>query len=74
MNNLLLASGGLVTAWYANNMWYALPLIFAVSLVYSATRHEQVGPILAHSLRIGLWIVGFMAIIFVVLWLISWQL
>ena len=74
MNNLLLAAGTLVKSWYANDMWYALPLILAVSLVYSATRHEQVGPILSHALRIGIWIVGFMAIIFVVLWLISWQL
>ena len=68
MDNLLLAT--LVN----NDMWYALPLVVAVSLVYSATRHEQMGPILGHSLRIGVWIVGFMAIVFAVLLLLSWWL
>ena len=27
-----------------------------------------------HALRIGLWIVGVMAILFVVLWFLSWRL
>ncbi|HYW81450.1 MAG TPA: hypothetical protein VE890_17830 [Thermoguttaceae bacterium] len=65
MDNLLLGVAGI------NDMWYTLPLIVAVSLVYSATRHEQVGPILVHALRIGVWIVGFMAVIFAVLTLVS---
>ena len=43
----------------------------AVSLVYSATRHEKVNPILAHALRIGVWIFGFMAVIFAVLAIVS---
>ncbi len=68
MDSLLLAAVGI------NDMWYAVPLIIAVSLVYSATRHEEMGLILGHSLRIGVWIVGFMAVIFAVLLLISWQL
>lgn len=55
-----------------NVLWYAIPLILVVSLVYSATRHELMGPILKHSLRIGAWIVGFMAVVFVVLQLFSW--
>jgi len=46
-----------------NLMWYSLPLIAAISLVYSATRHEAMGPILGHSLRLGLMIGGFMAAI-----------
>ena len=71
MDHLLLAVEG---AGRINDMWYALPLIVAVSLVYSATRHEQMRPILLHALRVGLWIVGFMAAIFVVLWLLSWGL
>lgn len=65
MHNLLLAVQGI------NDFWYALPLVIALSLVYSATRHEQMMPILVHAARVGLWIVGFMAAIFVVLWLIS---
>jgi hypothetical protein len=68
MDHFLLAVAGI------NDMWYALPLVVAVSLVYSATRHEQMGPILVHALRIGLWILGFMAVIFVVLLLLSWGL
>ena len=57
-----------------NTLWYALPLVIAVSLVYSATRHEEVGPILGHALRVGGWIIGFMAIIFAVLVVVSWSL
>lgn len=52
------------------DFWFALPLIVAVSLVYSATRHEQMGPILRHAVRVGIWIVGFMVIVFLILWLI----
>jgi hypothetical protein len=54
-----------------NDLWYALPLVISVSLVYAATRHEQMGPILSHAFRIGAWIVGFMAVIFAVLFLVS---
>ncbi len=67
MDNLLLAATGI------NYMWYAVPLIITVSLVYSATRHEETGSILQHSVRIGGWILGFMAAIFAVLLLVSWQ-
>jgi hypothetical protein len=57
-----------------HDFWYALPLIVSVSLVYSATRHERMGPILAHAVRIGLWIVGFMVVVLAVIALISmWQ-
>ncbi len=66
MVNILLASMGI------KDFWYALPLIVAVSLVYAATRHERMGPILSHAVRIGVWIVGFMMIVLVVLLAISW--
>lgn len=55
-----------------NYMWYALPLVIAVSLVYAATRHEQRSSILVHAVRIGIWIVGFMAVILVVLLFVDW--
>jgi hypothetical protein len=55
-----------------NRLWYALPLVVAVSLVYGATRHELMGPILNNALRAAVWISGFMAVIFAVLMLISW--
>jgi hypothetical protein len=51
---------------------YAVPLIVSVSLVYAATRHEQMGPILIHALRFGVWIVAFMAIVMVVIQGLSW--
>ena len=55
-------------------IWYALPLIVAVSLVYAATRHELVEPIVHHAVRTGAWIAGFMAVVFAVLFLIDRQL
>jgi hypothetical protein len=55
-----------------NDLWYALPLVIVVSLVYAATRHEAMQPILVHAGRIGVWIVSFMAVVFAVLLLLSW--
>jgi hypothetical protein len=57
-----------------NQLWYALPLILVISLVYAATRHELMGPILVHAFRLGVWITGFMAAIFAVLLVVSWWL
>jgi hypothetical protein len=54
-------------------LWYALPLITSVSLVYAATRHEAMGPILIHALRFALWILVFMAIVFAVLQFMTWM-
>ena len=56
------------------DLWYAVPLIVAVSLVYSATRHEETGPIMIQSLRTGVWIICFMAVIFVILMIVAWLL
>ncbi len=55
-----------------NQLWYAVPLIVSISLVYGATRHESMGPILNNAVRAASWIVGFMATIFVILWAVSW--
>lgn len=57
-----------------NPLWFFLPLVLAVSLVYGATRHEHMGPILHHALRAGVWILSFMGGIFLVLLVISWLL
>lgn len=62
---------GLLLAVGINQMWYSLPLIIAVSLVYAATRHEYMQPILGHALRFGGWIVAFMLIILLVLTVLS---
>jgi hypothetical protein len=55
-------------------LWYALPLLVSISFVYGATRHEEIRPILEHTLRSAIWIGSFMALIFVVLWILSWGL
>jgi heme/copper-type cytochrome/quinol oxidase subunit 2 len=57
-----------------NTMWYALPLIVVISLVYSATRHEAMQPILSHSARLATMIVLFMVVIMAVLAFLSWRL
>lgn len=53
------------------NLWYAVPLIVSVSLVCAATRHEQMGPILHHASRFGMWIVVFMAVVMALLTLVQ---
>ncbi|MFI4874318.1 MAG: hypothetical protein ACIALR_03240 [Blastopirellula sp. JB062] len=56
----------------AARLLYALPLIVVVSLVYAATRHERWAPILEHAWDTALWIVGVMAVVFVVLLAVTW--
>jgi hypothetical protein len=70
MFNLLFADGSRL---WNNDLWYAVPAIIAVSLVYPATRHEQMRPILIQAGRMGVWIVGFMLAVFAVLEFLSWQ-
>lgn len=53
-------------------IWYMLPLIVSVSLVYAATRHEYITPILKHAVRFGLWISLFMGGVLVVFSIMSW--
>jgi len=55
-------------------MWYSVPLIVVISLVYSATRHEDMRFIMAHSLRLGMMITLFMAAIMAVLFVLGWWL
>ena len=69
MFNLLLADR--FSLWSVD-FWYAIPAIIAVSLVYAATRHEQMRPLLIHAGRVALWIVGFMFAVFVVIELVNW--
>jgi hypothetical protein len=53
---------------HANQLWYSLPLIVSVSLVYAASRHEDMLSILRHALRMGIWIIVFLAGLGVLLW------
>ncbi len=63
---------GLLAAFGAARLLYAVPLITSVSLVYAATRHEEMGPILIHALRFAIWIVVFMGIVLAVIQFMSW--
>lgn len=53
------------------SLWYAVPLVVSVSLVCAATRQEEMGPILAHALRFGLWVVVFMIAVMGLLWFLG---
>ena len=55
-----------------SRLWYCLPLVVSISLVYGATRHELMPQILEHSLRFGIWVATFMLGIFAVTVLLSW--
>ena len=64
-------SSFLLLAAAQNTMWYVLPLAGAISLVYSASRYELTELILRRAGRLFLTITGFMAGVFVILWLLS---
>ncbi len=64
----------LLFATSTNQLWYMVPLLISICLVYGATRHEYAAPIIMNSVKFGSWIVGFMAVIFVFLCLMSWRL
>ena len=49
-------------------IWYAIPLIVVVSLVYGATRHENLREILGHAIRSAVWVICFMMMIFFLIW------
>jgi hypothetical protein len=53
----------------AAQIWYAVPLIVVISLVYGGTRHETLPRILGQAWRSAIWIVVFMTIIFAIVWL-----
>ena len=56
------------------HLWYAIPLIVGISLVYGATRDESFGAILSHAWRSAIWIVGFMGVIYAALLFAGWGL
>lgn len=57
----------LANIWTAQ-IWYSLPLILVISLVYGATRHEHLKEIISHSIRAAIWLAVFLGIIFVLVW------
>ncbi len=55
----------------ASPYWYMLPLVAVVSLVYSATRHEEWSLIWRRAIRLGVFILVFMAVTLAILWAIQ---
>ena len=55
-----------------NQLWYAVPLILVISLVYAATRQEEMGAILRHARRVAVMVVSFLGIAFLVLEAMQW--
>ena len=49
-------------------LWYALPLVVVVSLVYGATRHEYLKEVAEHSIRSAFWVVGFIGDYFAIIY------
>ena len=43
--------GSILLAAGIARLWYAVPLLVSISLVYAATRHELMRPILEHAVR-----------------------
>ena len=50
-------------------IWYAVPLVVVISLVYGATRHEHLKEIFVHAFRSAVWVIGFMSAIFFLIWI-----
>lgn len=46
---------------------YAIPLILATGMVYSASRHEDIHDVLRYGLRLSGWILGFMLLILILM-------
>ncbi len=53
-------------------IWWAIPLLVAISFVYGATRHEYVHEIVAIAIRSMVWIAMFVGFTVSVIWLFGW--
>lgn len=56
----------------SNVTWYLIPLAMIVSLVYSTSRFELPDRILRRAIWLFIQIIGFMAVVFAVLWVLSY--
>lgn len=65
---ILLAAAGIA------KIWYALPLVVAIALVYAASKHELTGPLLRTAWHTAVWMLSFMAFVAITVALISWGL
>lgn len=58
----------LLTFWH---IWLAVPLVIAYSVVYAATRHEEMKPICAHAAQFAGWLFLFMFVVYIVLYFVT---
>ena len=63
-----------ILAQTVNVTWYLLPLAMIISLVYSASRFELPDRILRRAIWLFPQIIGFMGIVFAVLWVLSYKM
>jgi hypothetical protein len=54
-----------------NVNWYLVPMVLIISFTYSASQYELPEKILRIAIKRTLYILGFMAIAFAVLWFLS---
>jgi hypothetical protein len=54
-----------------NVNWYLIPMVLIISLVYTASQYELPEKIVRVATKRFLYILAFMAIAFVVLWVLS---
>ena len=64
----------LLLANTTNITWYLFPLAMVISLVYSTSRFELPERILRRAIWLFLQIIGFMAVVFAILWVLSYGL
>lgn len=57
---------------WQNDLWYAIPLIVAIAVVYAGTRFEELPQIFRYSVRVAQWIVIFMLVLLGFLLVLSW--
>jgi len=58
-----------ILALVTPQLWYAIPLVIAISLVWGATRHERLKEIVGHSIRSLFWVLTFVAIVFALIYI-----
>jgi hypothetical protein len=63
----------LLGAVQSHSYWFILPMVIAISLVYSASRHESWPRIWKHALRLCAWILGLLVLASAVFLLINTQ-
>ncbi len=52
-------------------LFYYVPLVLAISLVYGGTRHENLKLVMIHAAHTAYWITAFMGIAFAILFVLG---